>query len=177
MADNYLEKRMEDYVRGRQVSAPRHAGPRPGWLNLRYPPLTVFVRNADTSAGEAVVGLFVQSGCKVVFTASGRKSGTDVARRCGGRFYPVDTPSMLADMHRRGEAPDVEVICMVKGEAASLEKQSYAGKLVVVAGEETDLPSGLDAVMVVGADTAQAARIALMAAHASASMPGQIIRV
>lgn len=173
MADNYLEKRMEDYARGRMSAPSRRAGARPGWLSVRCPSLVALVVDADRHGGAEVVETFVQAGSKVMFTASDAKVGAALAQKVGGRFYPCPVADAVADMERRGEAADVTVLCgrmPVPGDV-------QAPKVVALLDVAPDMADVGDTVVIAGADTAQAARMCMMAAHPAAAMPGQIIKV
>lgn len=177
MADNYLEKRMDDYARGRMSAPVRRAGARPGWLSVRCPSLTVMVVDADRHGGADVVETFVQAGCKVMFTAADAKAGATLAQKTGGRFYPCGVAGAAADMARRGEAADVTVIC---GRVPVPGDVGISAKVVaLLAGEPAaaDFDTAGSILVIAGTYTAQAARVCLMAAHPGASMPRQVIRV
>ena len=64
MADNYLEKRMDDYRRGN--SAPHHSGRR----GLLFPAMAVFVYPADAPGGDVMLRTLAQAGYKVSFGVS-----------------------------------------------------------------------------------------------------------
>lgn len=176
MADNYLEKRMEDYARGRSAAPSRRPGARPGWLSVRCPALTALVVGADCPGGPEVVATFVQAGCRVMFTASDAKNGAALAQKCGGRFYPCGPAGALADMERRSESADVTVVCgRLPGAGEVVAGKSVAVVPEVPAAADGSAPAAT--VVIAGADMAQAARVCLMVAHPAASMPGQVIRV
>lgn len=139
MADNYLEKRMDDYAKGRlsgRPSARRASG-------LKYPARTVLVVNAGCDKSRAVIKTLVDAGCKVAFTARDNKLGAAVAQQCGARFYPMALGAAVADMATRGECPDAVVIMGnddVETTAASrivrvVEEAAVDPSCVAVAGE------------------------------------------
>lgn len=164
MADNYLERRMEDYRSGRGGSRRLHAPSRSGRLSLPYPHQYVLVLGGDTPAGRAVLKAFSHSGATVAFTASA--DGAALAQRTGARYYPMTAAEAAADMAARGEGPDVVIVC--DGSAPLSE----IGHLIVITGQPADIPG---AIVIAGTDLAQAARIALMAAHPASAMPPQTI--
>ncbi len=164
MADNYLERRMEDYRSGRGGSRRLHASSRSGRLSLPYPHQYVLVLGGDTPAGRAVLEAFSHSGATVAFTASA--DGAALAQRTGARYYPMTAAEAAADMAARGEGPDVVIVC--DGSAPLSE----IGHLIVITGQPADIPG---AIVIAGTDLAQAARIALMAAHPASAMPPQTI--
>lgn len=164
MADNYLERRMEDYRSGRGGSRRLHAPSRSGRLSLPYPHQYVLVLGGDTPAGRAVLEAFSHSGATVAFTASA--DGAALAQRTGARYYPMTAAEAAADMAARGEGPDVVIVC--DGSAPLSE----IGHLIVITGQPADIPG---AIVIAGTDLAQAARIALMAAHPASAMPPQTI--
>lgn len=164
MADNYLERRMEDYRSGRGGSRRLHASSRSGRLSLPYPHQYVLVLGGDTPAGRAVLEAFSHSGATVAFTASA--DGAALAQRTGARYYPMTAAEAAADMAARGEGPDVVIVC--DGSAPLSE----IGHLIVITGQPADIPG---AIVIAGTDLAQAARIALIAAHPASAMPPQTI--
>ncbi len=124
MADNYLEKRMDDLRSGRTG-----AGSRPalsvsgrlkgctglGVLGVEYPGLRVFVTCGATGVGRALVRAFRDAGCRVAFCDADAKGGNATSQELGARFYNVDgseETSMeraLADMRRHWGGVDVVV--------------------------------------------------------------------
>lgn len=178
MADNYLERRMEDYRSGRGGSRRLHAPSRSGRLSLPYPHQYVLVLGGDTPAGRAVLEAFSHSGATVAFTGSA--DGAALAQRTGARYYPLTAAEAAADMAARGEGPDVVIVCdgsapvseighLLSGSGHTL---SEIGHLIIIAGQPADIPG---AIVIAGTDLAQAARIALMAAHPASAMPPQTI--
>lgn len=97
MADNYLEKRMDDYRRG--VSAPHHSGRR----GLLFPAMAVFVYPADAPGGDVMLRTLAQAGYKVCFGVSDQANGSRLAVSTGGRYYPLKPEAVAADLARRGE--------------------------------------------------------------------------
>lgn len=117
MADNYLEKRMEEYRSGRLASVsrttPSMRSPRKNnQLSLSYDPMVVVIKGG--TAGDELaetLSAFTSVGCRVAFTACDPKACTSLAQRYGARYYPegYDFGSMLADVTSRWGDPAVLV--------------------------------------------------------------------
>lgn len=104
MADNYIEKKMEELRSG--IHAARRTSRRtcvrqsssgtgmPGDLTLRFAELRVFVcGDAATSLGRAVVSALREVGCKVAFSGADSARGTEMSRSLGAQFHPLRNPS------------------------------------------------------------------------------------
>lgn len=99
MADNYLEKKMEEHLKGgsqlhRQRLSP--SGNRPGKLVVDFPPRRVYVTGGASGIGAAIVKAFCDAGCKVAFCDSDRRKGTATAQKCGAQFHPLDVTDTVA---------------------------------------------------------------------------------
>lgn len=93
MADNYLEKKMEEHLRGykptyRPKTTP--SGNRPGNVNFKFPPCRVFVTGGASGIGAAIVSAYRDAGCRVAFCDADNKKGASTAQRTGAQFHPVD---------------------------------------------------------------------------------------
>ena len=108
MADNFLEKRMDDYRSGR-LSTPR--GGRSAScptldgrsLVLEYPKLSVLLMARDGSPLTVPLLRALRSvGLSVAFSIADSAEGTRLSQSLGGRFYPAsfDMDRILADIHR-----------------------------------------------------------------------------
>lgn len=89
MADNYLERKMEDYRRG--VSATHrltHTGDAPGVLRLRLQPCPVLIYNAEGTADETLISMLTGAGFKVAFTAADMSWARALAQRVGALYLP-----------------------------------------------------------------------------------------
>ena len=80
MADNYLEKRMEDYARGRLAGSKARPGRRSGVASVKYPAQGVAVVGAGDGRSRAVIRMLVESGNRVAFTCPDSKTGTAMAQ-------------------------------------------------------------------------------------------------
>lgn len=101
MADNYLEKKMEEYRAGqgnaRKVKSQRPvAGVKPGTINVEFPPRRVFVTGGASGIGRAVVEAFRKADCRVAFCDIDSRAGNRTAQATGARFYPVDVTDCSA---------------------------------------------------------------------------------
>lgn len=102
MADNYLERKMEDLRSGktqkpgsRRTSAAVSAASRhPGDYTLSYPELRVFVCGDATSPlGRAIVAALREVGVKVAFSGTDKQAGEEMARSLGAQFHPLADPT------------------------------------------------------------------------------------
>lgn len=104
MADNYLERRMDDYRSGRLSvkPTPRTMLPKDA-LVVRYPAFAVLVIAGGSEYDEIVVEQLCRVGLKVSFTHPDHKAGTALAQRVGARLYPatMEMDKILADMDVR----------------------------------------------------------------------------
>ena len=93
MADNYLERKMEDYRAGKGNSPKSQrvsSVPKPGTINIKFPPRRVFVTGGASGIGKAIVEAFRKADCRVAFCDIDSKAGTATAQATGAQFYPVD---------------------------------------------------------------------------------------
>lgn len=94
MADNYLEKRMDDLRRGQRPGAYRPkltpAGHATGRLQVAFPPRRVFVTGGASGIGRAIVEAYCKAGCRVAFVDSDMEAGRQTASATGSRFIPLD---------------------------------------------------------------------------------------
>ncbi|WP_301184809.1 hypothetical protein [uncultured Duncaniella sp.] len=125
MADNYLERRMEEYRTGRLAS---HSKSTPGMrrphkqceLVLSYPPMNVIVIGpCDTLATlvTATVSAFTGVGSKVAFTSGDPKGSSILAQRTGARYYPSSftLDAIVGDIAERWGDIDVVVDLRIIG--------------------------------------------------------------
>lgn len=120
MADNYLEKRMDDYRSGRLTTKARtviKTTPRlaPNQLLLEYPELKIAVSPAlAPELIKEIVRQFRTVGAKVAFSLPDAKEGTDLAQRHGARFYPASKfpqiSQIISDLNRQWGGVDVNIV-------------------------------------------------------------------
>ena len=92
MADNYLEKKMEEHRRGTAArSVARRltpVGERRGSVSFKIGELRILVDDASPETGRAIVRRLREAGCKVAFSADDERAGRSLAQSSGARFYP-----------------------------------------------------------------------------------------
>lgn len=111
MADNYLERKMEDYRRG--VSATHrltHTGDVPGVLRLRLQPCPVLIYNAVGSGDETFISMLTGAGFKVAFTAADMSWARALAQRVGALYLPSadGAVDLLRQRWRAGNIVELE---------------------------------------------------------------------
>lgn len=92
MADNYLEKKMEDLRLGK-TSHTRRTFAKPasgGKICFEFPPRRVLVTGGANGIGEAIADAFIKASCKVAVFDTDCNKGTAMARNRGIRFSEVD---------------------------------------------------------------------------------------
>ncbi len=103
MADNFLERRMEELQqqkRGayapstRQKTSRSSAAHRGALYDKR-----VFVTGGAHGIGRAMVKTFRDAGCRVAFCDIDQRRGTETAQTLGARFYPLDVTDVEALRH------------------------------------------------------------------------------
>lgn len=128
MADNYLERKMEEHGRPalRLCNADARLATAFGCEALCH--LRVLVVSADYEAVAEAVRVFRAAGCRTAFTAvgDGRRHGTTLAQTCGARCYPC----LQADVQTYGRI------------VADL-RYHWGGVDVVVADAAVDLPADM----------------------------------
>lgn len=93
MADNYLERKMEEYRSGKsqqRVVKRTPSGAKPGTINVKFPSRRVFVTGGAKGIGRAIVEAFRNADCRVAFCDNDSKVGTATAQATGAQFYPID---------------------------------------------------------------------------------------
>ena len=99
MADNYLERKMDEYRSG-NLNKTKHrtspSGNRPGKLTIYFPARRVYITGGASGIGASIVKAFCDAGCRVAFCDKDTKKGTDTARRCGAQFHPLDVTDAAA---------------------------------------------------------------------------------
>lgn len=96
MADNYLEKQMEDYRAGklapkmRGVHVASAPSRNPGDFVMTFPQLRVVLLGGDVRFVEVLARLFRNVECRVALCSPDSKSYTPLAQSTGCRYYPFD---------------------------------------------------------------------------------------
>lgn len=85
MADNYLEKKLEDYRNGRLQSGVNSTYRKP---NSQITP-RAYVAGGCSEAGRSVIAKLRSYGWKVAFCDDNEKAGRDLAQTTGSQFHPI----------------------------------------------------------------------------------------
>lgn len=96
MADNYLERRMEDLKAGRlkpQVQPKSAPGPKKGFLEIPFPSRRVLVVGGTHELSLDIVRMFLKVGCRVAVMDTDKSAGESLAYREGIRYYNIDSQS------------------------------------------------------------------------------------
>lgn len=92
MADNYLEKRMDDLRRGNRQAPIARSSLRRAWQpasQVAFPPARV-VTGGASGIGRAIVEAYCKAGCRVAFVDTDMEAGRSTASATGSRFIPLD---------------------------------------------------------------------------------------
>lgn len=93
MADNYLERKMEDYRSGRTATAPKRTVTSPSRTNdCRLSvtlPARIFVIDGTDSPCAAIIRTLRKAGCQVAFSATDTRAGNLLAQSTGSQFHPI----------------------------------------------------------------------------------------
>ncbi len=127
MADNYLEKRMEEYRAGklapkitRTAAAPQR---KPGEVTVAFPQMNALVLCGVAALTQTVCGAFGKADMRVALCMADNREGTRIAQTTGSRFYPY----AVDDVVKLGSAMDdlagrwggVDVIADLRGLTAA----------------------------------------------------------
>lgn len=120
MADNYLERRMEDMKAGRlltQVKS-KSAVPRKGYLEFPFPPRRVLVAGGTCGLPLDIVRMFLKAGCKVAVLDTDKSAGDALAYKEGIRYCNIEEPtseSIISTFTNLLQAwRDVDIIMVAK---------------------------------------------------------------
>ncbi|MDE6131197.1 MAG: hypothetical protein K2F74_06365 [Muribaculaceae bacterium] len=110
MADNYLERKMEDYRRGSNATRRvlTHSGDTPGTLRLKLRPRPVLIYGAQP-CHESLVVLLTGAGFRVAITSADAAWGQKTAQRTGALFVPDGTDAEEVFLRRCGGVAAVRV--------------------------------------------------------------------
>lgn len=101
MADNYLEKKMEEYRSGAlsrtNVRRKHISGEQPGSVRMKIDALRVFVTDCAGEYAPAIIGRLRDAGCQVAFRSVDEKEGRLLSQKSGARFYPASFAGCVAD--------------------------------------------------------------------------------
>lgn len=92
MADNYLERKMEEHRNGAQrkcVHKTASLGSRAGVWEVPFAERRVLVTGTGSALDALVVEQLRSVGCKVAFMGWEKSEGTELARRTGAQYHPT----------------------------------------------------------------------------------------
>lgn len=131
MADNYLERKMEDYRNGRLATGPRRteaarAGISDPGLKLKFPKMYVAVLAANAVTSEPFIAALRHAGISVALSCvSGGKAAAIMAQKYGTRLYPegCEADRMIGDLNKNRIVPDF--IIDLRAESGSVPGSIY----------------------------------------------------
>lgn len=88
MADNYLEKKMEEYRSGKSAAGKFSRKPSQGYFALKMSGLRILLAGAVTPEADVCIRKLAASGCKVAFYD--RNRGAGYAQQSGALYIPTD---------------------------------------------------------------------------------------
>lgn len=142
MADNYLEKRMDDYrsgkLSGRRVrSVSRKEGMAEGEMRICFPPMRILVAGGRLSPLAAVVVRQARAiGLNVAIMSDARKEASSLSQSVGARLYlSMSAAEVLADLDRHWGGVDVVL--------ADEDAGSDFGEVRVVRLRQAEAPVGV----------------------------------
>lgn len=101
MADNYIEKKMEEHRRAASVKPMMRrvtpVGDRAGTVSFKIDPLRVLVTEGSEDHSAAVICRLREAGCRVAFVSADDKGGRLLAQKSGARFYPASFGGSVAE--------------------------------------------------------------------------------
>lgn len=111
MADNYLERRMEEHRASRVVPRliNKPAPLKSGRVIVDYPPFRILVTAGDSQAGQAIIKSFIAMKCPVSFTVADSTKGPAIAQTTGARYIP-GTRENAIDWHFKHGDPIKAII-------------------------------------------------------------------
>lgn len=145
MADNYLERKMEEYKATVSSKKAMHRpvyGVRPGTVVLPYPSKRIMVIGAESWIGETVVRSFRKADCRVVFCSKQTKYGARLAQDSGAQFYPCDDyscESLLGILNRiviSSGNIDVVICCVNMCSEDVARMTCYSQEFIIVSSEQ-----------------------------------------
>ena len=142
MADNYLEKRMEEYRAGKLAPKSRvvyasGAKREPGEFALTFPQMRVVVFGGVSEFVGALAKSFRSVGSSVALCHTDKKFCTPLAQAEGCRYYPFDpvgdgcTDRVIEDLASRWGGVDVVIDLRGTDESGDIDYNSLAKLLLL----------------------------------------------
>ena len=125
MADNYLEKKMEEHVRGVHTTARRAPTFIPaGSVCFNLGELRVLVAGfgQQPELAAAIVRAYRRAACRVAFIFGDRRAGASLAQESGSRHYPYGDDAMARVEADLGKVwGGVDLVAKVESNGVELE--------------------------------------------------------
>lgn len=152
MADNYLERRMEDMKAGRlrpQVQQ-KTSAPRKGYIEFPFSPRRVLVMGGTQGLPLDIVRMFLKTGSKVAVFDTDKPLGDSLAYKEGIRYYNLEDPSSesitsaFANLLQAWRDVDIIIVAKFQDSASGLVSTwtahrdrfpvpfGYAGRLILL---------------------------------------------
>lgn len=161
MADNYLERRMEDMKAGRLRPHVQHktSALRKGYLEFPFPPRRVLVVGGTQGLPLDIVRMFLKTGSKVAVFDTDKPLGDSLAYKEGIRYYNLEDPSSesitsaFANLLQAWRDVDIIIVTKFQESASGLVSSwtshrerfpvpfGYAGRLILLF-NSPDSPDG-----------------------------------
>lgn len=128
MADNYLERKMDEYRRCRpgMVATVSHAHPsstrvKSGEALISYPPQRVLVVDGMSLVGQAIINVMRRLNCRVTFTSSHAFSSKECSRfaqATGSQYHPGTLAEAIEYLQSHSDAPTAIIDSTIKADCA-----------------------------------------------------------
>lgn len=141
MADNWLERKMDDYRSGRNATGrkPAHHTATKGLMTVRFTPRHVLIDNATAPLATPLATAFREAGCHVSILGTDLRAGNDAAQRSGARFIPLSpagcAPAIAKAVSLNGPAEAVVITNPAKATALleACRCEHPYGRIIVLA--------------------------------------------
>lgn len=138
MADNYLEKKMEEHRRGGAPAYRRKLTPRgtvPGQWLLSFPVKSVLLPDIDRcpepEMARKIIRQLAGIGFRVSFSCADSRAGSRIAQECGARFIPQGAlPHRDASPEMK---PGADIILHFDNDAVAVSAAGSPGSITVEA--------------------------------------------
>lgn len=111
MADNYLEKKMEDYLRGAQGAQRRtHISTPAGTATIKYPSIRVILTDGCSDNGREIIDTLRALRCRIAFTDPDTAAATRLAQNTGSQFHPNSTITQILQRLQAAGDPATAII-------------------------------------------------------------------
>ncbi len=108
MADNYLEKKMEEHRAGTKHYRPKTtpSGASPGLARFKIPSRRVLLSFPE----KQIIENLVNTGMRVAFTGGDKLKGQTLAQKTGALFHPGNTRQALDYINKKWGTPEILIL-------------------------------------------------------------------